>query len=443
MPRKNITAGYGVGATFDQTFKETFDQGIQAQHHQWLPLLSWLKDSNQVKTVKHEGKFFTFLTEMHPGSNSGAVGEDGTLPTSDNPSQVQASVDYQRSLKGQFEITAESIEWAKGDKGTFKDSMKSSMESLKTQIMRLAGPGLWGDGTGRLAACAVSLQNGTSLTLSASETFNSCYPGSRWVHHGQRLGILSSAGTGVGVSLGASAGDLASTTRISRIPADTAVILSAASSVNTNDVIFNIGDLSANTSVGYNYAGPDGMLAAVDARFRGTYLNIDSDTYDLWKGIESHNSGTARPQTTTLFYQNYFKVGRWVGDIKHSPVAWSNPDVYTDLLRLMEPNVQYQPTKLEMGFKPLTLMINGVGIPIRLDYYCPKYWFMLQPKSLYFINSRPLGLVTDRDGNAWERIANKTNFNAMFWWGLNTYTKHRNNHGIIKDLDVTIFSQGL
>lgn len=443
MARKIISSGYGTSASFDADFKETFDNGVQKQYPNWLPIVGWIKDNGKIKSRKLEGKFMSFYLELHPGSNAGARGEDATLPTTDNPSGVQAHVDYMRGFKGQFEITAEAMHYGKGDAGVFTDVMKQSVNSLKFQMKRLAGPAFWGDGTGRIACTgAASVLEAASVTLNVSETYNTCYPGNRWLHIGQRIGILSSAGTPIGSSMDVLTGSntIATTTRISNFTGDTACSLSAVSSLMANGAIFNIGDVSAG-DVGETYWGPDGILALVDGTFRATYASVSSSTYSQWKGVESHNSGTLRPQTTTLFYQNYFKVGRQIGSVDHNKVAWTNPDVYQDLLRLMEPNVAYRPKmKGGLGFEKINLMVNGVNIPIKLDYYCPSYWFMLSPEDIYFINSRPMGLVPDKKGNVLEPVDNKTNFKMKYWWGCNMYTDHRNHHGIIKDLDITITS---
>ena len=67
-------------------------------------------------------------------------------------------------------------------------------------------------------------------------------------------------------------------------------------------------------------------------------------------------------------------------------------------------------------------------------------WFFLNAKYLHYIDSRPLGVVPDRNGNIMVRATNRINWEIAFWQACNLYTKKRNEFGIIKDLDITIGS---
>jgi hypothetical protein len=429
------TAGSGLSATFDADFKERFDDGIQKQYSDWNPLTAWMKESGQIKKKKLGGKYWTFYAEMHAGSNGAAVGENGTIPTSDNPSGVQGNIDYARGFKGQFEISAEAMEYGKGNANVFANVMKQSARACKYTVERLSGPAFWADGSGILAQLAGSAAAGgtANVTLQATEDYNTCRPGSRWLHVGQRLDAFTSAASRT-ASASEAGCSIASTTRISKILSDTSITLSAASSIATAGVLTNHGELSSGQQFSA-YPGPMGLLGLLSSDFMENACGIHATTYSQWDCVRAHNSGTARPQTTSLLYNAWWKAGRNVGSVKHKPVAWTCPDVYSDMLRLFEPNVTYKPTEFKFGFKPMALMINGVNIEVRLDYYAPKYWFLLDPKALLFVNSRPIGLWPDNQ-KVFEQVSNKTNLRLKYWWGCNMGILKRNSSALISDLDV-------
>lgn len=432
--------GYGLGATFDADLKITFDKGVQEQYPMWFPLLDWLKKAGRFEKAgangKIAGKWMEFLTEMRRGSNARAAGEDATLPPTDSALYVPGKVDYMRGFQGRFDITAAAIAFGKG-KGVYADVFKQESRNVQNVITSLGAIAFWGPGTG-IVAKVNGNQATAALTLLSSELYNVCYPGTRWLFEGQYLSCLSGVAP---VAKNANWDEDGVDNRVESIDSNTQATFTQNGQALDTELLCNQDDLTVGTTNYESYQGPEGVLAMIDATFKATYCEISSATYKQWKGVESHASGVVRPQTTKLIEQFYYKLGRKAGSVKMKGLrAWTNTDVYHGLAELMKPQVDFVPRKLDAGYNEMDLVINGARIPISLDYQAPSYWFFIDPKQVHFIDARPLGLVSDMNGNVMVPAANKINWEARFWWACNMYTKRRNAHGIIKDLDVTITS---
>jgi hypothetical protein len=435
--------GYGLGASFDADLKITFDKGVQEQYPLWFPLLDWLKKAGRFEKAgaggKINGKWMEFLTEMRMGFNARAAGEDATLPPTASALYTPGKVDYMRGFQGRFDLTAAALAFGKGN-GVYADVFKQESRNIKNVITALGAQAFWGAGTGILAKVNGN-QAATALTVLSSELYNACYPGARWMHEGQFLSCLQAVAPVAKNANFTEYNTAGYKNQIVSINSDVSVTMNGSGQALDTELLCNMDDLTVGTTNYESYQGPEGVLAMVDGTMKAIYCGIDSSSYPQWKGVESHASGTPRPQTTKLIEQFYYKLGRKAGTVKLSDLrAWTNPDLYQGFSELLAPQIDYMPRKIESGYNEFDLMVNGKHIPISLDFMAPSYWMFLNPKKIHFIDARPLGLVSDNKGNVMVPTANKLNWEARFWWACNMYTKRRNAHGIIKDLIVSIFS---
>jgi hypothetical protein len=84
-------------------------------------------------------------------------------------------------------------------------------------------------------------------------------------------------------------------------------------------------------------------------------------------------------------------------------------------------------------------MIHGQNLPIKVDHECPSYIFFITPQYVTFAEGQP-PQIGKETGAMWRDVADQDDYEAVWRWTFNTYTRKRNAHGIIKDLTTTITS---
>jgi hypothetical protein len=442
---------------FDADFKIFFDNVMGELWTSFSPVSEWLEKEGRITKKKPVGRYIQFAVETALGSGVGARGEGDTLPTANGMTVVNGLVDYQKGFKGRFSITEEAKVWGKAGAGAFADVLEQEMRNVENGIRCLEASNNWGCGDGILAYSSGTLSNSTAVVTTRSETYQHCYPGSRWLFEGQKVAAIATLATLTTDTSNSPAGGTAADawtdaypTRqtISSINSDISVTLQAANTTAGAYYLADYGSYTGGTEG--TQRGPAGLGNIVDdGTFSDTAPNsqtfgccgLVAATYPTWKALVSHNSGTARALTTDLIYQMYFKMARRAGDMKHKPVCWTNTDVFREFIALLEPQVQYQARKLEAGFESeMEIMVNGVGLPIKLDMRCPSSWFFINPKYIDLYNSRPLGIVSSSKGEVEIPNANATNWEYRYWHAYQLATKSRNKHGIIRDIISTITS---
>jgi hypothetical protein len=240
--------------------------------------------------------------------------------------------------------------------------------------------------------------------------------------------------------------------KVSAITSDTAVTLGTSTSSTTATLYIvehQTTDSTASASKGLgsvtidtaaSFRGPSGLSAiADDGTFSSSYCGISESTYPQWKAIISSNSGTARSLTLDLMYRLFYKLTRYNGDMSPEVTAWTNTDVYRELVDLMENQIQFKPRELKPGFQHFDMMIDGVGIPIRLDHACPSFIYFLNPKYIRFAQKRG-PQIADNHGSSWRFVADKDNFEQVWRWIFQLYTNNRRKHACLQDVTCTLAS---
>jgi hypothetical protein len=434
---------------FDAMFCEWYDKRMSQLWTDFSPVMDWLKKEGRIEQKKPQGKYIVFPVELYLGGNAGARGEGDTLPTVDSVNTVQGKVDYQKGFKGRFSLSDEAAEWGGRGAGTLADVFEQEVRNVEGGIRNLAAIYAWGDGTGVMAIGASDPAAGTAtLTITKSETYAALYPGTRFLYEGMRVHAIQTLATMTDDTAWVSNSTTADADLITSIPNDTSIVMGS-STQDTDDASYYLApDGSYTSGTAGSQRGPMGLSGIIDdGTFSDTAPNDTAfgcqglivSSYPQWKSLVSHNSGTARAVTTDLINQMYFKIARRVGDLSHKPVMWMNPDVLREWVALLEPQIQYQATKLKPGFDAFEFVVNGNAIPVKLDLRCPSNIYFANPDYLTLYNSRPMGIVKYGSQTAIP-TANVGAAEYRYWWAWQLATSKRNAHGVIRDVSCTITS---
>ena len=435
--------------TFDSALKQFYDGTMQSLIPNLFPLVQWLSKEGRVRKVKPQGSKIYFATEYKYGKGAGARGEGDYLPGADQVYTVQGNVPYKKGIKGRIQLSSEAMKFGKEGVGAFVNVMKQEMTGNMNLFKHHAAPYLWGFGDGMLAR--VNGTGGATITVDSNEVYDANEPGTRWLHEG--LSFISCDGlTNYVVD-----SNMTAAVTVSSITSDTVFVPSASQTITNNYYLVEhqCTDISSTTehtkgsvtlsasgetTGAGSFRGPQGMLALVDdGTTTSSYCGISESTYPQWKGVMSHNSGTARSLTLDLFYRLFFKMTRKAGTFSPKLTCWMNTDVYRTLVDLLEHFIEFAPRSLKPGFEEFDLMVKGVKIPIRLDHYCPSHIFFLNPSKITFAQGCAPEVARET-GSMWRFVSDKDMYEAVTRWIFNTYTRNRNMHGILSDLDITIAS---
>jgi hypothetical protein len=445
MARNLGDSGYtAVSGTFDASLKEFYDGAMQSLVANFFPVVDWLQKEGRVRKVKPQGKYIVFGVETKMGSGFGPRGENDYLPTADQVDVVQGKVPYQRGLKGRIQLSAEAMKFGREGPGSFTNVLKQEMNGAMIAMRQQASPAIWGQGDGVLASVNGAVAGDTTVTVDSSETYNACYPGTRWLSEGMKLISCNTPANNY-------ATDMAAAIEVDSVTSDTVfefasnatitddyVLVEHHCSDKTNSTEVTKGSVSLGTAS--SYRGPQGITLMVDDGTRaGTYCNINSTTTPQWKAIKNHASGTARSLTLDLIYQTFWKLGRKVGTLSPKVVSWMNTDMHRELVKLLEHFVEFKPRSLKPGFQAFDLMVHGTPIPIRLDYQCPSYIYFLDAGAITFAQGCPPELAKET-GSMWRFVADKDSYEAVWRWIFQIYSRKRNRHAILEDITVDIQS---
>lgn len=435
-----------IDGTFDGSMKEFYQNAFENLVPELFPMVDWLKEEGRIQKPKPQGKYIVFGVQTKLGSGAGYRGENDTLPTADSVTTTQGKVPYLRGIKGRIQLSAEAFD-VKSGPGSFTDLVQNEMDGLMTAMKYLGQAAIWGNGDGCLAKTITDPGGTTALTCVSSETSAGVYPGTRWLYEGMSV---------IGVTGLTNYNDDATWTaaaEIDSITSDTAAVLSSTVTTGT-DTLFIVEHQASDTTVAAqkalgsvtidtagSYRGPLGLTAMVDdSSLSGTtYAGISTTTYPQWKSVCSDNSGTPRSISLDLIYKLFYKMTRQAGTFNPDVVAWTNTDVYREIVDLMENQIQFKPRELKPGYQHFDLMIDGVGINMKLDHAAPSFIFFLNPN--YITLAQKSGpTLADNHGSMWRFVADKDSYEAVWRWIFQLYTTNRRKHAVLRDITRTIAS---
>jgi hypothetical protein len=411
-----------------------YDQLVN--HH---PLLSWFKENKRIKRVKPVGDKIIFDTVMRRTSAVIPSDEMAILPATGKVLNVQGEVAYQKGIRGRIALSAESFKFGKQGKGAFADVSEQEMDEITKRFHDVASPIAWGLGDGVVGQMASV--SGTAGTLTSSElTATGFYPGSRWLHEGQKIMAVAVGSSGTDITYTADA-TFTAPVEITSVNSDTSITCDTMSMTGSNVELFlmdtaTVGSILPGTN--NSFRGGQGLLMMLDDDTLVTplYCNINDTTYGQWRAQVVDNSGTARSLAMQQLYQTYFKIFDKTGVMDPKLMGFTSPDVYLELVDLLEHFVQFQARRLKGGFDQVDVDINGNIIKLRIDRYCPGIIAFLNPKYIVFAEGCPLEVVDE--AGVWNQLSDQDAFEARFRWIWQLYCTRRNAHGMLADIDYTV-----
>lgn len=453
MARNVQTTPYS--GTYGAEYKEFADGALQSLIPNLFPVIKWLKGKGRIaspKRISPDGKYIIFSTDLKTSHGFDFRGEGDYFPTGDKVDTVQGKVHYQKGLKGRISLTWEATKFGKEGVGAFADVKKHEHTRAIIALKQRASPAIWSVGDGVLAKMA-AIDNSTAGVPVVYEKYDYCYPGARWLHEGMKVIGTQAPDTRDSETGNYTAdSDMSAAEEIKSINSDISVTFNAAVTSGDTDTEsrYYVGHECSNTATAAektkgsvtigtaaSFRGPDGLLAmADDGTMKASYCGILESTYTQWKATRAHNSGTLRVPTVDLVRQLHTKIGRKAGSEMDLGI-WMNPDMRNEFTSNLEQFVEFTPRKLEPGNNEWDFMLNGKRVAVDVDYYAPGYIFMLNPNYIDFAEGAPIHV---QPGGPFPSTEGKDEWDWFYRWMFQIYTKSRNKHGILMDLDYTVNS---
>lgn len=437
------TAYVATTGTFDAKMKEFYEKSMESLIPELFPVIDWLKEEGRIEKAKPQGKYIVFDVMTKLGSGAGYRGEGDKLPTAGPTTNVQGKIPYLRGLKGRIELSAEAFDVRNGA-GAFASILETEVQGLMTAFKYLGQAAIWGHGNGILARTSADPGASVDVVLDSSETNSGVFPGTRWLYEGLSIVPVTSQ------TAYTADGTWRASDKIASISSDTAMKMTNTKQTTTDTCYFVEHQSAATNSdltngsvapgVNYSFTGPSGLNAiADDGTFATSYCGISETTYPQWKASVSANAGTPRSLTMDLLYRLFYKMTRYSGTFTPDVVGWTNTDVYREMVDLLENQIQFKPRELKPGYRHFDVMIDGVGLPLKLDHSCPSFIYFLDPKYITMAqNGGPK--IADNHGSSWRWVADYDNYEQVWRWLFQIYTNNRRKHAVLRDITRTIAS---
>lgn len=259
-----------AGATFataDAALKEFYLEPTREELNNDNLLLAQVEKN----TKDVEGRRAVLSLHVTRNSGVGARASGDNLPTAGAQGYAEERVGLKRNY-GRIQIEGPLLRAMKSDRGSFERALDSEVKGVVADLKRDVNRQLFGDGSGKIATCAVTTAD-TVVLLNASTS----------------LSAINQLEVGMVVDIGATGTptSVASGRTITAINETTPSITISGAAVTTavTDFVFRSG------------AGNDGTqreltgLAAIVAS-SGTLFNIDPTAYPVWKSHVDTSGGT-------------------------------------------------------------------------------------------------------------------------------------------------------
>ncbi len=301
-------------------------------------------------------------------SGVAALDEYGDLPKANGNSYAMFRAEL-KNLYGTIEITDKAMRASENSQGAVVNLLNAEMEGLLATAKQNFSRMLYGDGTGKLAAVAAAVTEGTTVT---ADSYKLLKPGMkiefRTTSGSVAAQITAVADTGITVSSAVT------------VPKDAAIVLAG----SYNNEIFGLETLfsSGTTLYGVDRTGKDWMQP-----YAGTSTAAISDI-KIQKAIDSAEE----------------KSG---GQIDFITCSYGVRRAYQEYLETSKRNIS--PVELEGGFKT----ISYSGIPVVADRYCPDgTMYLLDTKVFDMHQLCDWRWLEGDSGNVLKQLANKAAYTA-------------------------------
>jgi hypothetical protein len=374
----------------------------------------------KLENAQFTGKKWIFGVKTQIGGASANAGANKSLPPADEGQYDQGEATVVRTYT-RMALDGLAIEVTKKQTGSFRPALAEVMSDRLQAHDLEVNRQFFCAGDGKLSL----VQTGAA---SATQTMEKDYAatngglGTRHLYVGDKIAFYDTTGVTLRGRRVVTAVDHGAST----ITVDSSV------ATTTGDFASRSTDDTDNLSAGE----ANGLLVAV--KDSGTFEAIPA-TFQGWKAIRLHNSGSLRDISDSLVMQMIESIrarSRQVPNliVTRPGVVLKYSEIFLPLRRLDGQDVQ-----LKGGYKPIAAVIHAGGsIPVVGDNDCPN-------SRMFFLNTGAFRLAdlvgtewADMDGATFDRVTDKDAIEGYIRKYWNLIMVQRNANGVLEDLnDIT------
>ena len=371
----------------------------------------------RLENAQFTGRKWIFGVKLQIGGASANVGANKSLPAADEGQYDQGEANVVRTYT-RMALDGLAIEVTKRQQGSFRPALAEVMSDRLQAHDLEVNRQMFCNGDGIL--CKVLTDSGTDQVLEKDYGVTNGGNGARHLYVGDQIAFYDDA---VGTTL-----------RNRRTV--TAVDHSTATITVDSDPVTTAGDfVTRSTGDTDNIAAGEakGLLLAV--KDSTTHHAIPA-TFQGWKAVRLHNSGTLRAISDSLVMQVIETIrsrSRMVPNlaVTRPGVVLKYSEIFLPLRRLDGQDVQ-----LKGGYIPIAAIIHAGGsIPVVGDNDCPN-------SRIFFLNTGAFRMAdmvgtewADMDGATFDRVTDKDAIEGYIrrYWQLITVA--RNQNGVLEDVE--------
>lgn len=344
-------------SNFDAVLKEFYIQKIPELVNQKINLKEHFKSKNGA-SISADGR--RVIYPLHVGRNmgTGAIGENGSLPTAGNQSFIDITVPFKYNY-GRIEITAQAIKQSATSKGAFEKAVDGEIKRASLDVGREINRQLWLAGKGIFGLVDGAVSGSTSVTVKNPGGVAGTVNTTRYLAPGMIIAFT----------------DGSTISAVRTIVSKTATGIVVDSNVTLTDGLFIVKasttSVSTLNSTSYNneVMGILGMID--DGTYASSYFGINRNTYPALKAYKLSLSSTLALSDLQKAYDAADQRGN--GVIK---TMWGHHSVrrtYLDLLQTFRRYNDVNAKSPDGGFKGASLEseITYAEKPFKVDRDCP------------------------------------------------------------------------
>lgn len=396
--------------------KEIYQPDIRSQVND-LNLFRKIRKQHKDE-LKLEGK--GFIVGLHSSRNYSGVmstGESGLLGSAGQQGVDKLTIPF-KDIKARFGITLEAMEAAESNKAAITSALELERNRTVEDIERQMNRQFWGYGAGILAVISSGTASATQTLKdpgNVTGTMNPC----RFIQPGMVLAFHT------GATL-----DSVRTVESVDNSADQ-IVLTSSVTTDTNDNIY-LGATDGsnnNSSINKEMMGLSGIVDGTT--YLSTVFGLDRSTKTWFQsGVHTSVGTLSEDFLYRAIHNQWTKSGQKITDF------FAGADVLREYIKLTTPDRRYMGQDLK---KPDAGVQNaGVeaeltfcGYPITVDKDAPYgHLFGVNLNSVYvaYLNEGQWEDFGGGNGQILRFVANKTDYEGVYYMFLNMYSDHGNHH---------------
>jgi hypothetical protein len=374
MPNVNI-------ASLTPALKELYEGKIVKAVNDETVLTQRIESTNKGVVQKAGGKYVDFPVQVGRNQGISYRQENETLGDVGRARLKEVNVSLFYGY-GRARFQGQIFEIAETDRQSFVNAVDNEMQVLEDSIKKDQNRIYYGDGTGMLAAVAVTM-GGAGNTFTVDDA--------RWIEIDALVDVTTSAGT-----------DLAVTRTVTAVDYDTkAVTLSGATfTATTSHRVVRAGNF-----LGGQQREPTGL-----ARIADNTVNLYGLNDPKWKARVINNGGNALSETSIIKLLDDIRI-----DTGNTPtVLFTSLGVRRAYFNLLIQQRRFTGTmEFNGGFKGLPFSYGSKDVPIVEDPDCPAGRIYAVPERLMRVYHTKDWHFEDKTGSMFTQVSNVDAFDVM------------------------------